>query len=178
METNTASNFIHEIIDADLASGREDQAADFCGVFRRHVFGQCAVRREQCVIEERDIILDVFPCGQVFPRFGAAAADGQNRRAVITVFAVNGGKGRVKLLGPCKRQPVCFLGGHAGNDVFGDVIQLVQVEKRAGDAHLLRGKLEIFNVCRRVCNPPFLEVGIQKRHQVFTGGSRCSRQPI
>ena len=125
------------------------------------------VRGEQLIEHEVHVALCVRPESEVLARLLAAAADGEiclGERRVA-------GQERMELLvvrrAPLGNVAVDLIGGHAGNDVLGNVAQLFDVEQCARTAHFLGGEREIVHRQGRICAAPLLEVGVQQRHQVL-----------
>ena len=62
---------------------------------------------------------------------------------------------------------VDLVGRHAGDDIFGDVVELFHIEQRAGNAHLLCVKRKLIERRFGIGQPPILEIGVEERQQVF-----------
>lgn len=63
-------------------------------------------------------------------------------------------------------------GAYAEKNVFAHIVELVQIEQRAGIAHLLCSEIELIYVCVRVGDAPFFEVGIEYGQKIL---SDCRR---
>ena len=146
-----------------------EHGANFLGAHALWVF---AAGSEKLVIEERHIVLHFAPNGDILSRLRNASTDGNYGLRIFRVGSQNHIEISVVFLCPVGEVAPNLLGGEHGNNVFGNVAELVKVEEGAGNTHLVGGKLEILVRLLGVRKPPFLKVGVEEGEQVlYYGGN-------
>ena len=141
----------------------EDLPDVVCAAFRRHL----RLGNERLVEEIADEAEDLLREDQVLSGLFSAPVDVED---ALRLFRVTGQQLRLfrrEFLRPGQLEIVDLLRGLLCQNVLGDIVQLAQVEQRAGAAHLGGLEREIFQRRVRVGHAPFLVVGIQDGHQVF-----------
>ena len=130
---------------------------------------------EKCIVEEGNIVLHAAPQRDILARLFAASADTEYPHRLFAVSGKNGGKFRIEFLCPGKSVFVYLIRRQARDNVFGNVVQLVQIEKRTGYRHFFGGEAELFDRQIGVGDPPFLEIGIEQSKKIFSqGGCRIA----
>ena len=146
-----------------------EHGANFLGA---HTLRILAAGSEKLVVEERHIVLHFAPNGDILSWLRNASTDGNYGLRIFRVGSQNHIEISVVFLCPVGEVAPNLLGGEHGNNVFGNVAELVKVEEGAGNTHFVGGELEAFVRLFGVGKAPFLKVGVEEGEQVlYYGGN-------